>query len=110
MNPSYTGTSDGTKGRPFTSIDAAIDRKIVDGEAEDYFSAKEYLQSETIFNSTDLVQLQEAFNKTSEDPEWRSGANYSQYDYNKDGVVDGADLTIFLSKNRGSVNNYWDSD
>jgi len=110
VNPSYTGTSDGTKGRPFTSIDSAIDRKIADREAEEYFSAKIYLQSEPIFNSTDLVELQEAFNKTSEDPEWRSGANYSQYDYNKDGVVDGADLTIFLSKNRGSVNNYWDSD
>jgi len=110
VNPSYTGTSDGTKGRPFTSIDVAIDMKIADREAEEYFSAKIYVQSEPIFNSTDLVELQEAFNKTSEDPEWRSGANYSQYDYNKDGVINGADLSIFLSKNRGSVNNYWDRD
>ena len=109
VNPNYTGTSDGTKGRPYTSMDEAMDSRIENGDASEYFSAKIYLQAEAIFTPERLAGLQEAFGKTSLDDEWKSGENYSQYDYNGDGVVDGSDLTILLSDKRGSVNNHWSS-
>ena len=119
----YNGASDGTYGKPYETMDAALNAKRNDGTSEDFYSAKVYLKPETYLdtniadisnsdltpisdgfvNGADLAFLLRAFGDTPDSPEWIDPEKmYSLADLNRDGIVDAKDLALLLGNWTGN--------